>query len=325
MKHALNLLLEFQSEELVKRRYKSRFNRKLNTHKARSIVAAVRQGRDFFLSSPSSPNTVRPLLTYYGVLSLSRALIMYLEGKAEECLQKKHGLEVVGWTFSNGWRDAEALEVRVQNGTFLELLVATQNVNLLRYSSADVNFRCRYDSPAADDKFTLGELVARLPSLCEEYQTWLCRPQESLDYCGGFSSTSTDGTFFKVSSRIESIDAVLPERHFIDRTKSDDDHGQIEIRCSNVIHPYFADDFGGIKLVKHFPRDQDAVFAINKLGILFSCSYILGMLVRYFPLVSQDFGVGPGNSILPLVVRLNELIDFYPAVVFDHLTDHEAI
>ena len=61
-------------------------------------------------------------------------------------------------------------------------------------------------------------------------------------------------------------------------------------------------------------------FGLNSLSVVFSCSYIMGMVSRYFPTVWQALGTGAGSSIFPLAHRLAGVVELFPALVVDHLT-----
>ena len=52
----------------------------------------------YFRNADNSDHSVRPLLTFYGVTCLSRALLLLLKTDGgEEGLNAGHGIETVGW------------------------------------------------------------------------------------------------------------------------------------------------------------------------------------------------------------------------------------
>ena len=120
----------YESTDLVRGLFQQRHGRAANAEKAREIVSTVAQGREYFVAAAAAGLLVRPLLQYYGVLSLCRGLILLLsQNMRETSLPQAHGLSSVGWGAKlsvETWRPPE-LEVRINNGTFLSMLESTQN------------------------------------------------------------------------------------------------------------------------------------------------------------------------------------------------------
>ena len=83
---------------MVQLRFQRIHERQLNARRAAEINSASRQAREYFRNAGVSDYSVRPLLTFYGVASLSRALLLLMKRKGgEECLAAGHGLETLGW------------------------------------------------------------------------------------------------------------------------------------------------------------------------------------------------------------------------------------
>src|ERR1700686_4577345 len=97
--NAWNRLAIFESRDLVRERFRSRHGRELASQKAEEIAAHISQGRAFFSSADRAQDSVRPLLQYYGVLALARALILYRSPTLRECgLSGSHGLSSLSWS-----------------------------------------------------------------------------------------------------------------------------------------------------------------------------------------------------------------------------------
>src|SRR4051812_19023118 len=87
-------LLSLESRDVVTNWFMKIHGRELNARRSKEIGAAARQAREFFRNSADSNFSVKPLLTFYGVASLSRALTLLLRREGgEESLTKGHGLE----------------------------------------------------------------------------------------------------------------------------------------------------------------------------------------------------------------------------------------
>lgn len=77
-------LLSLEDRDVTQQWFSKLHGRKLNVRRAKEINAAAKQAREYFRNASNSNYSVRPLLTYYGVASLSRALCYYYAGKAEK-------------------------------------------------------------------------------------------------------------------------------------------------------------------------------------------------------------------------------------------------
>lgn len=121
----------FESHDFVGKWYRGRHGRTLNAIRTREIASCFTQGREYFTSAKIAATSVRPLLLYYGVLSLSRGVILLRDRtKTEANLKPSHGLEVVQWqgTLSGGIEKVLELQVRATTGTFGELASASGNL-----------------------------------------------------------------------------------------------------------------------------------------------------------------------------------------------------
>jgi YaaC-like Protein len=118
-------LLSFESRDLVSMWFKRIHGRDLNARRAKEITAAAKQAREFFRNSHAADNSVKPLLTFYGVASLARALTLILKRDGgEEGLTKGHGLETIDWSnqlsgdLSVGLAALNGLKIRTCSGLF---------------------------------------------------------------------------------------------------------------------------------------------------------------------------------------------------------------
>ncbi len=168
-------LLQYQSVELVKRRFNERHGHSLSTSKAMAITAAITQGRAYFTSASNASMSVRPLLLYYGVLALTRALILFSSRSlSEAALRPAHGIAINDWqkTLANGWVSIGDLRIKVRHGTFTELLEATNNKVYLRANSSGVNWQVTYDIPPNGTELTFGGICQCVPDAQLEFEAW---------------------------------------------------------------------------------------------------------------------------------------------------------
>lgn len=92
-------LLQLESREVVKKWFKKIHDHELSTTRAREINAAAKQSAEFFRNAENASYSVRPLLTYYAVYTLSRALVLLLKKHGgENTLVEGHGLSTDNWS-----------------------------------------------------------------------------------------------------------------------------------------------------------------------------------------------------------------------------------
>jgi hypothetical protein len=94
---ASDTLSYFQSFDLVQREFQRWHGRELNAERTWEIVSSFVQGQEYFVSASTAAEAVRPLLLYYGVLSVGRGLILFLTGRSEATIKSSHGLALGPW------------------------------------------------------------------------------------------------------------------------------------------------------------------------------------------------------------------------------------
>lgn len=336
MHNPWEILANFQSNELVKRRYRERHSRDLNTTHALEICSCINQGASYFKSAKDSDLVVKPLLVYYGVLALARGASMYLRvGRREASLSQSHGLETVNWgqILADSSCNLGDISIRVtRHGSFHEFADATRNKTLLRLQSNKIILVASGDSPVSGQTFTLADLLSRLPELSQQFSRW--RP-DGRCAIGRLVSPSPMG---KVVIRIEKqFDAVIIDREWIDRINlglkvlTIEDTGTewqiaIEVPPNTVASaehvPGYWDQHMmnplGIGTFCFIGRYSNRWFGSKPLA-LFSLAYILGMLARYFPshwtaLVRNQ---GRDGAMPTIMSTLDILEKLFPQMVAD--------
>ena len=151
-------LANFESHEIVRRHMQQRRGRNPGGGLSREIAAAFTHGRSYFMSAASAGRTVRPLLLYYGVVSLARGLTMILTRQREATLAQAHGIGQSNWQeiLSSDKRDYGALGTVFCRGTFLDLHSATANESLIYHAGVQEIDRVRRPAIPANFSLTLG-------------------------------------------------------------------------------------------------------------------------------------------------------------------------
>ena len=169
-------LLWLDSRDIVRENFHRIHGRELNDREARQINSAAKQAREYFRNANNSDYSVRPLLTFYGVASLSRALLLLLKcWGGEESLKSGHGLETFKWKSvlcgepSIGLANLKQLKVRTTKGLFADFQKYTQGAMCIHINSGAVQWRIRYDASTADEPISVDDLFSRIPDLWQDY------------------------------------------------------------------------------------------------------------------------------------------------------------
>lgn len=165
----------YESVELLKRFTQEKSRRKLNNSKAREIAAHFSQGREYFRSAAGAGDLVRPLILYYGALSLARGAALFLQdGKSK--VKGQHGLKTGGWgDLLSEPAAVPSCTVRIEpGGTFGELADVTRNSEVARVVHAGVPSVVEVRSPAgippAGTELTIKEILGQIPDVAGLYE-----------------------------------------------------------------------------------------------------------------------------------------------------------
>lgn len=326
MNKVWNELLEFETCDLVGRFVNKRHGRKLNTNRILQITSNFIQGREYFKSAEIASITVRPLLQYYGVMALSKGLILLLDlSKTEEQLKSSHGLDVKNWNQILKNKDFENLEISVGNGTFSELIKATENRNYLRANSSAINWASHLKAPLKGDVVSLKQLIQYFPDLSKEYNSWI---EEKL-YFAVVQELKTETEDNKVHIKLEgqvdqqTIDLLFPQEYCQTRSIEAVNHSTIikYDKCDwgpNITQRWHgAFNIGDACAIPTLPGD----IGLNLLGGMYMMSYVFGMMARYYPSTWISLKrVQKGDKLYPFVHRILDFIDDkYPRQVLDFL------
>lgn len=328
-----DFLTNYESLELVKRDYSARHGRTISAAQAREIASPFIHARSYFRSARDADLTVKPLLLYYGVTSLSRGLtLMLARGKREASLTPSHGITVQSWHESLERRppDFSDLAMKIsKRGTIQEIAEATGNLSLLRGGSSAVNFR--YSSPpiTPDTIFTLGDLLSREPAIQDHQHRWTGKVN-----CAPFA-TEKSGEQGIAHIKILKYGKKYIGRELADRIFAGSPFSFVSEADDSLIYrgpdslsavPSMTDLVEG----RHFgigdlwiTTPQQQGFKPSKIAALFCMAYGLGMLVRYFPkhwtaLIRGQIEDAP----LPTILAAVDLIEaLYPKVTLDFLNE----
>jgi len=326
-------LLSFESRDLVSMWFKQIHGRNLNARRANEITAAAKQAWEFFRNSHAADNSVKPLLTYYGVASLARALTLILRRNGgEEGLTKGHGLETLDWStqlsgdLSVGLATLNGLRIRTCSGLFSDFVKHTKNRMSMHLRSGGVDWRLNYDQPRLGDDILFGDLVARIPDLHKEHTVLGVKPMYAV--INDITCTDANGASIKVSSN----DFKNFEQMYCDMgydTKTDGAWSTMtssaELFSKNTpqfMHAYIHKLFNSIpRLFLVAPTASKNRY--SQLCITYMIGFVLGMLARYFPTHWVSLAQGnKGDALWPTLNRAHRFVEeAFPALVAEMIQD----
>jgi hypothetical protein len=325
---AWNTLFDFETRDLVTRFIKHKHDRKASERQILEITSNFIQGREYFRNAYRSDITVRPLLLYYGVSSLSRGLILAcMPHLSESALKPSHGLETSLWQESIAKKDFGSLRVIITRGTFYDLLEATKNESYFRANSSAINWKVGFDMPAVNTELIFSQLVQTIPDLHKEYITW----SETPLYFAKLKEFTpiNDAEYNYVLAKPnypEVVDQLFPASIYSTHSIAEVQQ-TISLLTSQRAVPQFSqsnmDPFkmgiGEVVITKALNQ----TICLNTLSQIYCLSYFLGMMARYFPSTWIALGrTSKGDSIYPLIIKILDVVaTYFPQTVIDYLSN----
>ena len=326
-------LLSLESSDLTRQWFSKIHGRELNTRRVKEINAAAKQSREFFRNASNSNYSVRPLLTFYGVASLSRSLLLLLKRDGgEETLAGGHGLMTVDWGKylsgdpSIGLKGLMELKIQTSSGLFSDFVKETNNRICIHINSSGVQWGINYDVPEQGKQISLGDLFARIPDLFKDYSN--ITSDIRYTSVNELSFTQQDG--FKAKVREEYFSNFMSVYENMGyKIQTDDkwcvltcDAKTLEQNTPLFIHSYVNKTFGTIPDL-HIAEPFQDKFAFSQLCITYMVAYYLGMLVRYYPTHWISLSQGDkGDELWPTINRAQQYIEqTYPELVIEMIYD----
>lgn len=325
-------IANYEAHDIVRKRYKAKHSWEPNAAHAREIAAPFTQARHYYHSAANADRTVKPILLYYGVVSLSRGLVLFLTKTLRDAaIAQSHGLSISNWqsVLAADKPNLADLQIAVNaSGSFVEVLRATDNRALLRGGSSAVNHKSSHGQVPQGTVLALGELLGGLPDVADQLRHWVtpqCVPISVDKIAGSPEHTITVPRWpgAHINERLV-IDIVGPE--YCELLSSDEKaiivrttkNGQLSAIITDRVGDHFA-GIGDIFLAKRLASGA----RLAKLGQIFATSYILGMLVRYYPTFWMDFVYQrAGDAAVPTIFKVIDCIQtLYPRLVVDFLEE----
>jgi hypothetical protein len=253
-------------ERLLLRETKSKRSQELIWDKfsaqkvSNEISACVRQSDEYFSASRSVSLETKPLLLYYGVLCLSKAVILSNNPHITISDLKFHGLyaskkECPGekWSLINE-------SVCTNDGVFTSFCKSIEGITIEK-----------------GKELMLKDLLPCIPDICETVKRIYDLPSNCFCIYSPRNVKSTEIKFIRFDARKEDIEKHFPEFEFKDFS--------LEFPGFNI--PENCTSFGIVKgsMSGDFCVKKISLGLSKSLPILFACSFILSDIVRYKPVL----------------------------------------
>ncbi|MGZ4032608.1 MAG: YaaC family protein [Tumebacillaceae bacterium] len=276
---------EQTSSEFLKSRYEQQGLdqvQKLVYNATPKFIFAIKQAREYYRAAEACDILTKPLLLYYGMMALSKALITTRNPDYPSTTSVlKHGLSTRKLK-RDEYQFADD-EVRVQKDGIFNVLHQTLNGPLFENQH----------------RFRMKELLAVIPELTHAYQR-LYGPAQvcSLDVCKMEAGSELGAleqprhlwqiprTFVAGSDKTKEELLELLNRHGEERRsrfafpEGQDDAGMLRVlvEMEDEHHPLLLRDFSGQPHLR-FPHEGDLV--IPEISVHYMVMFVLGMLCRY--------------------------------------------
>lgn len=322
-------LLALESQEVVKSMFFKINGNQLNTRRAKEINSSAKQAREYFRNASLSSFTVRPLLVFYGVSSLSRSLTLLMKKRGgEEGLIAGHGIATEDWSnilsgdLNISLKKIGDLKVKTTSGLFTDFINETDNIMNFHVRSSGIDWKLNYSKPPQEHEITFSQLLSRLPDLQQGFNQI---PEDALyTNINEMSYSIEEGFKCKVrTSNLKPFKAWFNENSYKvleegDWTTIQSESENFKANAPQFVHSYVQKTFGSIPslyLSKPFQCDVN----YSQLGMTFLSSYYLGMLVRYYPTQwTQLINGGSGDNYWPTINRLLGYIEqAFPELVVE--------
>lgn len=258
-------------------------------------------------------------------------LLLKAQG-GEEGLTASHGLETVDWgsvmsgDTAKGLGNLSDLRIRTRAGLFSDFVTHTKNRISIHVNSSGVDWHICYDIPALGDELSLGDLFSRIPDLKNEYTNISGVPQyasvNEMTYNekDGFKAKVREEPFSKFKGVYESYGYSVTSSSGWSTLKADSTVFKAQIPL--LIHSYIHKTFGSIPSL-HLSAPFPSGARYSQLSITYMVSYILGMLVRYYPTHWISLIQGEKGDIWwPTINRAQQFVEnSYPELVIELITD----
>ena len=306
----LHYVTRLESFDFVAALHKDYHGEAAKADKVRQVNAAFSQGRMYFESGARAEMGVRPLLLYYGAMSLAAGLVVFkAKGTTVHNLKSSHGLRPRAWAESLRQGLSGILDLRISAvpGTFHELATAVWHWHVVEVGYSTylkpelMDLGC---VGLADGKssVTLGDLLARSRYTGGGYGEVANGPYRL--HRGGVHLEGNEFAFTPGNATIQKLGVKGAIGRFGGRLRFP--WGDPNIPVFHCIERGGTNRRDEMCMIEQFQNGD----RLSELVKLYLISYILGMVARYFPL--EWMGLlrnEPKGGAQPLLARATAAVE----------------
>lgn len=230
---------------------------------------------------------------------------------------------------ANGLTRLGDLTIRRTSGLFSDFVKYTNNRVNIHINSAGLDWSICYDIPPNNVEFSVADLFSRIPDLQVDYakvsDNILYAPVNEMTYSHdkGFRAKVKRDSFRRFRSTYENSGYTVALEDDWCTVECDTDTFDRELPL--LIHTYVEKMFGAIPVL-YLAKPFSGGACYSQLCITYMVSYVLGMLVRYYPThwISLMQG-GKGDSLWPTINRAQRFVEqSYPELVAEFIKGVES-
>lgn len=326
-------LLLLETSDAVRSWHKALFDQELNTRRVAEITSAARQAREFFRNAAQAHTSVRSLLSFYGVASLSRAtLLLFKPGTGEAGLAQGHGLTAADWTTTISGEThlalsrLDSLQVRTCSGLFSDFVRQTKNLLCVHINSSAVEARVPYEVPATETRLCLRDLLSRLPDVLrylpsDRDKNAVIVSETSFTRQNGFFTKLNTEQFAPIAPYFAGMGYQITQVG--EHTKLSCTAEMFDARTPLFTHAYVGKSFGIPTLHIASPLERGVCY--SQTALTYVTSYFLGMLTRYFPTQWVALSSATkGDSLWPAISAAQRYVETsFPELILELI--HEVV
>lgn len=333
----LDRIALLESRDLILKAFNALHQRELSAGKASEILSHLSQGKSYNQSAGKSDEIVRPLLQYYSNLAYSKATVLLISPRyRESALPASHGLSASGWkehlTRGGSFLDAK---IKVTSGAFSVFGEVTKNKKFIELFLPDgkiLPIPVEGSSSYPDNfEFTVGDILSRIPNLSKLYESileksasnWMCNIR---DYSDTWDLTLTENLLgLPCKERVAELFSVSDINQIEEITTNYMGSGptaeiRVNLKTSDpeFIRPYL-ENLVGINGFSYLVEPIRNGIQLSYPSLLFACSYILGMLVRYYPTYwNSILQHEKGDELWPLLKAASNETMAFPSCITEY-------
>lgn len=332
-KEVWQALLALENRDIVSQWFDKIHHRQLNERRSLEIMMAAKQSREYFRNASVADYSVRPLLTFYGVASLSRSVsLLFMKTTGEPALTAGHGIETIGWPaalsgdISASLKQIKDLKIKVSSGLFSDFIQHTRNRMPVHIHGEAVDWRIDFHIPETGTELTLGDILDRLPDLSREQRV----VGDEILYAAVNEIKSIDPHTLQVKALSEHASRLGPLFEKAGYSVSVAD-GLIVFTIPEIVLARIPPQFTHAYLDKMFNKIPRLYVVVpietggrySQLGFTYMLGFMLGMLVRYFPTHwGSLIGGAKGDRFWPTINRAQRVVEeTFPELIYELIMD----